>query len=296
MSGSSPLHAARCLLTQPSLPGLTDNATDLEKRRQIYGQNFIPPKKPKTFLQLVWEALQDVTLIILEVAAIVSLGLSFYAPPGEESEGECKGASRPCMCSQRGTCKCCPFALSCTVCGNVSAGAEDEGEAEAGWIEGAAILLSVICVVLVTAFNDWSKEKQFRGLQSRIEQEQKFTVIRNGQLLQIPVAALVVGDIAQVKYGECAGGQSGPATAVWGPQGAPKKGEGSGPTCGRLLSQLHWHWPAAGDLLPADGVLIQGNDLKIDESSLTGESDHVRKAINKDPMLLSGERHPRPTP
>lgn len=88
-------------------------------------------------------------------------------------------------------------------CGNVSGGAEDEGEAEAGWIEGAAILLSVICVVLVTAFNDWSKEKQFRGLQSRIEQEQKFTVIRNGQLLQVPVAALVVGDIAQVKYGEC---------------------------------------------------------------------------------------------
>lgn len=86
----------------------------------------------------------------------------------------------------------------------MSAGAEDEGEAEAGWIEGAAILLSVICVVLVTAFNDWSKEKQFRGLQSRIEQEQKFTVIRNGQLLQVPVAALVVGDIAQVKYGECA--------------------------------------------------------------------------------------------
>ncbi|XP_023376416.1 plasma membrane calcium-transporting ATPase 3 isoform X4 [Pteropus medius] len=204
----------RRLKTSPT-EGLADNASDLEKRRQIYGQNFIPPKQPKTFLQLVWEALQDVTLIILEVAAIVSLGLSFYAPPGEESE----------------------------VCGNVSAGAEDEGEAEAGWIEGAAILLSVICVVLVTAFNDWSKEKQFRGLQSRIEQEQKFTVIRNGQLFQVPVAALVVGDIAQVKY---------------------------------------------GDLLPADGVLIQGNDLKIDESSLTGESDHVRKSADKDPMLLSG--------
>uniref|UniRef100_A0A2I3HWK5 Calcium-transporting ATPase n=1 Tax=Nomascus leucogenys TaxID=61853 RepID=A0A2I3HWK5_NOMLE len=204
----------RRLKTSPT-EGLADNTNDLEKRRQIYGQNFIPPKQPKTFLQLVWEALQDVTLIILEVAAIVSLGLSFYAPPGEESEA----------------------------CGNVSGGAEDEGEAEAGWIEGAAILLSVICVVLVTAFNDWSKEKQFRGLQSRIEQEQKFTVIRNGQLLQVPVAALVVGDIAQVKY---------------------------------------------GDLLPADGVLIQANDLKIDESSLTGESDHVRKSADKDPMLLSG--------
>lgn len=89
-----------------------------------------------------------------------------------------------------------------TDCGKAAGGVEDEGEAEAGWIEGAAILLSVICVVLVTAFNDWSKEKQFRGLQSRIEQEQKFTVVRGGQIIQIPVAELVVGDIAQVKYGK----------------------------------------------------------------------------------------------
>lgn len=44
-----------------------------------------------------------------------------------------------------------------------------------------------------------------------------------------------------------------------------------------------------GDLLPADGLFIQGNDLKIDESSLTGESDQVRKSVDKDPMLLSGK-------
>uniref|UniRef100_W5N924 Calcium-transporting ATPase n=1 Tax=Lepisosteus oculatus TaxID=7918 RepID=W5N924_LEPOC len=181
------------LKTSPTegLPGIE---TDLDKRKVIYGQNFIPP---------------------LEIAAIISLGLSFYQPPGEGNEA----------------------------CGEVSAGAEDEGESEAGWIEGAAILLSVVCVVLVTAFNDWSKEKQFRGLQSRIEQEQKFTIVRGGQVVQIPVAEIVVGDIAQIKY---------------------------------------------GDLLPADGILIQGNDLKIDESSLTGESDHVRKSADKDPMLLSG--------
>ncbi|XP_004443647.1 PREDICTED: plasma membrane calcium-transporting ATPase 2 isoform X5 [Ceratotherium simum simum] len=204
----------RRLRTSP-VEGLPGTAPDLEKRKQIFGQNFIPPKKPKTFLQLVWEALQDVTLIILEIAAIISLGLSFYHPPGESNEG----------------------------CATAQGGAEDEGEAEAGWIEGAAILLSVICVVLVTAFNDWSKEKQFRGLQSRIEQEQKFTVVRAGQVVQIPVAEIVVGDIAQVKY---------------------------------------------GDLLPADGLLLQGNDLKIDESSLTGESDQVRKSPDKDPALLSG--------
>lgn len=63
-------------------------------------------------------------------------------------------------------------------------------------------MFSVIIVVLVTAFNDWSKEKQFRGLQSRIEQEQKFTVIRKGQVIQVPVAEIVVGDIAQIKYGK----------------------------------------------------------------------------------------------
>ncbi|XP_052425947.1 plasma membrane calcium-transporting ATPase 3 isoform X4 [Carassius gibelio] len=204
----------RRLKTSP-IEGLSGNPADLEKRHAAFGKNFIPPKKPKTFLQLVWEALQDVTLIILEVAAIISLGLSFYHPQGEGNDS----------------------------CGQASGGVEDEGEAQAGWIEGAAILFSVIIVVLVTAFNDWSKEKQFRGLQSRIEQEQKFTVIRKGQVIQIPVAEIVVGDIAQIKY---------------------------------------------GDLLPADGILIQGNDLKIDESSLTGESDQVRKSLEKDPMLLSG--------
>lgn len=44
-----------------------------------------------------------------------------------------------------------------------------------------------------------------------------------------------------------------------------------------------------GDLLPADGVMIQGNDLKIDESSMTGESDQIKKSLERDPMLLSGE-------
>lgn len=43
-----------------------------------------------------------------------------------------------------------------------------------------------------------------------------------------------------------------------------------------------------GDLLPSDGLLLQSNDLKIDESSLTGESDHIKKSVESDPVLLSG--------
>ncbi|KAJ4926093.1 hypothetical protein JOQ06_008276 [Pogonophryne albipinna] len=173
------------LLRTSPVNGLDGTVEDINRRQKEYGQNILPPQKAKTFLQLVWKALNDVTLIIFQVAAIISLVLSFYRPPSADRQH----------------------------CGKAIGGVVEDSEAEAGWIEGAAILLSVVCVV-----------------QSRIDKEQKFTVI-------------VVGDIAQVKY---------------------------------------------GDLLPTDGVLIQGNDLKIDESSLTGESDHVKKSVDNDPMLLSG--------
>ncbi|KAJ8923536.1 hypothetical protein NQ315_010114 [Exocentrus adspersus] len=200
-----PQEICKKLYTSPS-EGLSGSQVDLEHRRETFGSNSIPPKPPKTFLQLVWEALQDITLIILEVAAIVSLLLSLYQPPAEDT-------------------------------------AFDDDETSHGWIEGLAILISVIVVVFVTAFNDYTKERQFRGLQSRIEGEHKFSVIRQGEVKQISVSDIVVGDICQIKY---------------------------------------------GDLLPADGMLLQSNDLKIDESSLTGESDHVKKGEHFDPMVLSG--------
>ena len=77
----------------------------------------------------------------------------------------------------------------------------DESESKAEWIEGIAILVAVVVVVLVTAFNDWRKERQFRGLQNKIEHEHKFATIRGGEVLQVPVSDLLVGDICQVKYG-----------------------------------------------------------------------------------------------
>ena len=63
-----------------------------------------------------------------------------------------------------------------------------------------------------------------------------------------------------------------------------------------LPSPSPLHRRVLGDLLPADGILIQGNDLKIDESSLTGESDHVKKSLERDPMLLAGEALTTPAP
>lgn len=69
-----------------SRTGLSGSQSDLEDRRQTFGSNEIPPKPPKTFIQLVLEALQDVTLIILQVAAIISLLLSLYSAP-DHGEG-----------------------------------------------------------------------------------------------------------------------------------------------------------------------------------------------------------------
>ena len=67
--------------------GLSGNKLDIEHRRETFGSNVIPPKPPKTFFQLVCEAVQDITLIILIVSALISLGLSFYKPE-DEDEGE----------------------------------------------------------------------------------------------------------------------------------------------------------------------------------------------------------------
>lgn len=39
----------------------------------------------------------------------------------------------------------------------------DNTEEAANWIEGVAILIAVLAVVTVTAANDWTKERQFRG-------------------------------------------------------------------------------------------------------------------------------------
>ncbi|KAJ3222791.1 Calcium-transporting ATPase 10, plasma membrane-type, partial [Clydaea vesicula] len=45
-----------------------------------------------------------------------------------------------------------------------------------------------------------------------------------------------------------------------------------------------------GDILAADGIFISGSHLKIDESSLTGETNMIVKDASKDPYLLSGTK------
>ncbi|CAI8614240.1 unnamed protein product [Vicia faba] len=45
-----------------------------------------------------------------------------------------------------------------------------------------------------------------------------------------------------------------------------------------------------GDQIPADGVFLSGHSLQVDESSMTGESDHVEIEPLRAPFLLSGAK------
>ena len=78
----------------------------------------------------------------------------------------------------------------------------EEDEEDHGWMDGVAILCAVILVVMVSAINDWQKERQFRSLQNKIDLDHTFAVLRGGgELVELPVSELVVGDICLVKYG-----------------------------------------------------------------------------------------------
>ncbi|GMP60843.1 hypothetical protein CsSME_00023544 [Camellia sinensis var. sinensis] len=45
-----------------------------------------------------------------------------------------------------------------------------------------------------------------------------------------------------------------------------------------------------GDQIPADGLFMNGHSLKVDESSMTGESDHIEINGTNNPFLLSGTK------
>ncbi|KAK6937577.1 Cation-transporting P-type ATPase, C-terminal [Dillenia turbinata] len=45
-----------------------------------------------------------------------------------------------------------------------------------------------------------------------------------------------------------------------------------------------------GDQIPTDGLFLSGHSLQVDESSMTGESDHVEVDPARNPFLLSGSK------
>ena len=76
---------------------------------------------------------------------------------------------------------------------------EDRGTA---WIEGFAIIVSVIVVVVVTAKNNQKKEIEFKKLQEAAEDGKKVSIKREGVFEQgQKFGEVMVGDIIQLKGG-----------------------------------------------------------------------------------------------
>lgn len=70
------------------------------------------------------------------------------------------------------------------------------------WIEGAALLFSVMLVVLVTVFNDMKKEKEFQNLNEMAEAGKKLTLMRDGDEKEdIGAEGVLVGDLMIIKSG-----------------------------------------------------------------------------------------------
>jgi Ca2+-transporting ATPase len=84
-------------------------------RKRIFADNRLPEKKSKTIFQLAWQTYNDKVLILLSVVAVVSLALGLYQTFG---------------------------------------GAHEEGQAKLEWVEGVAILVAIILVVVVGTVND----------------------------------------------------------------------------------------------------------------------------------------------
>ena len=188
-------------------------------RKRVFKDNHLPEKKAKSLLQLAWMAYNDKVLILLSVAAVISLALGIYQsvqPP-------------------------------------------EPGEAPVEWVEGVAIMVAIIIVVAVGALNDWQKERQFVKLNKKKE-DRSVKVIRSGKSREISVHDMLVGDVMHLE---------------------------------------------PGDMVPVDGIFIDGHNIKCDESSATGESDLLKKTpgddvyyaieahqrVNKlDPFIISGAK------
>lgn len=103
---------------------ITESSTQFQDRIGVFCQNRLPARKSTGFLKLFWQAYNDKIIILLTIAAIVSLSLGIY-----ETTSEGSGVD---------------------------------------WIEGVAICVAILIVTIVTAANDWQKERQFAKLNKRV--------------------------------------------------------------------------------------------------------------------------------
>ncbi|KAJ3368427.1 hypothetical protein GGF31_006388 [Allomyces arbusculus] len=126
-----------------------------------------------------------------------------------------------------------------------------EGSDPYEWIEGVAILCTVAIVVIVNAGNDYKKALQFRFLSTQRGLSSTITVTRR---------ATATAPAAQTQL----------------------------PLIHLLAGDIvHL---VTGDVVPADGILLNASNCKLDESTVTGETDAVKKTLDGDRFLISGSK------
>lgn len=190
--------------------GLPVSLGDLDEREDHYGVNSIPQKPPKSFLRICWDVMHDRVLIILSIAAVVSLALGLYETFGQPPTYDAEGKAEP----------------------------------RVEWVEGVAIIVAIAIVMLVSAANDYNKERQFMKLNNQKE-DREIVVFRGGEKHYISINDLLVGDVLCVE---------------------------------------------TGDVVPGDSILISGS-CECDESSLTGETDTIRKCAAKVAIQYYEDNH-----
>ena len=77
----------------------------------------------------------------------------------------------------------------------------NDSERPIAWVEGGAILVAVLVVTTVTAWNDYQKEKQFLKLSAYNDSQNNLISMRKGVEMEINFDEINTGDIIQIKPG-----------------------------------------------------------------------------------------------
>ena len=155
--------AARPILSQDGLVTNYEIAGQYHDRKRIFTDNRLPPKKSVALWRLFWNAFNDRILLILTGAAFISLALGVYEAVGQKRK---PGEPRPL-----------------------------------DWVEGLAIMVAVVIVVLVTGLNDYRREKQFAALNAK-KDDRQVKAVRSGKTVMISVFDVMVGDILHLESGD----------------------------------------------------------------------------------------------
>jgi Ca2+-transporting ATPase len=116
--------------------------------------------------------------VLLSIAAVVSLALGLYSDFGTPPElVVCTSGEGLCEAPRVGK-----FSL-------LRAISECLTRARTDWVEGVAIMIAILIVVVVGSLNDWQKERQFRKLNDKKE-DRGVKVIRDGkeQIINVKVS------------------------------------------------------------------------------------------------------------